>query len=73
MGDRGRIVVPADVRERSGLSTGTTMIMLETPQGIVLLTREQMRSRVRDNLSGSDLVADLLADRRHEAEREDKP
>ncbi|MCP3938150.1 MAG: AbrB/MazE/SpoVT family DNA-binding domain-containing protein [Actinomycetia bacterium] len=71
VGDRGRIVVPADVRERAGLSEGTPLVLLETPDGLVLLTREQLRARVRNELKGLDLVSDLLADRRRAADRED--
>ncbi len=71
VGDRGRIVVPADVRERAGLSEGTPLVLLETPTGLVLLTREQLRARVRDELAGLDLVTELLADRRRVAQRED--
>jgi AbrB family looped-hinge helix DNA binding protein len=71
MGDRGRLVVPADVRERAGLVAGSSLILLETPTGIVLLTREQLRDRVRDELAGLDLVAELLADRRRASAAED--
>lgn len=71
LGDRGRIVVPADVRERHGLVEGTPLILLETPTGLVLLTRGQLRQRVRDDLAGTDLVADLLAERRTAAAAED--
>lgn len=71
VGDRGRIVVPAEVRERQGLVEGTHLILLETPAGIVLLTRAQLRQRVRDDLAGADLVAELLAERRSAAAAED--
>ena len=71
MGDRGRLVIPAAARERAGLSPGTPLILLETAGGLVLMTRQQLRSRVREELAGVDLVADLLADRRRAAERED--
>lgn len=71
VGNRGRIVVPAEVRERAGLTEGTPLILLETPTGLALLTRDQLRARVRDELKGLDLVSDLLADRRLAAERED--
>lgn len=71
VGDRGRIVVPADVRERAGLNEGTKLVLLETPRGLVLLTTSQLRERVRDELEGLDLVTDLLAERRREAARED--
>jgi len=71
VGDRGRIVVPVEVRERHGLAAGTPLILLETPTGLVLLTRSQLRQRVRDALGGVDLVADLLVKRRHAAAGED--
>ena len=71
MGDRGRIVVPADVRERAGLAEGTPMVLVESDDGLVLLTREQLRARVRKNLAGLDLVGDLISERRLDAARED--
>lgn len=71
VGDRGRIVVPAAVRERAGLREGTALILLDTPHGLVLLTREQLRERVRRELDGLDLVTELLEERRRAAERED--
>lgn len=64
-------MVPAEVRERAGLTEGTTLVLLETPAGIVLLTREQLRDRVREELAGLDLVSELLADRRRASAAED--
>ena len=72
VGDRGRIVVPAEVRERACLVEGTALVMLDTPDGIVLLTRDQLRARVRADLAGVDLVSDLLAERRAAAVRDDE-
>ena len=71
VGDRGRIVVPAEVREKAGLAEGTPLVLLTTPGGLVLMTREQLLSRVRSEVEGLDLVAELLADRRRTAEQED--
>lgn len=71
VGDRGRLVVPADVRERLGLTAGTVLVLVETPDGLVLLTRQQLRERVRQELHGTHLVASLLADRRAAAQHED--
>ena len=70
VGDRGRIVVPAEVRESAGLTEGTPLVLLTTPEGLVLLTREQLLSRARSELKGLDLVTELLADRRRTAEQE---
>lgn len=71
VGDRGRLVIPADLRERAGLVEGTTLTMLETPTGLVLLTRPQLQELVRADLAGPDLVSELLAERRAEAAAED--
>ena len=65
------MVVPAEVRERAGIAEGTILVLLDTPAGLVLLTREQLRKRVRDDLAGPDLVAELLAERRASAKAED--
>jgi len=61
MGDRGRLVVPAELRERAGLQEGRPVVLVETPQGLLLLTREQLRDLVRSGLEGKDLVVQLLA------------
>ena len=71
MGDRGRLVVPSEVRMRAGLAAGTPMVLVESENGLVLLTREQLLTRVRRNLDGRDLIGDLLEQRRHDAARED--
>jgi AbrB family looped-hinge helix DNA binding protein len=71
VGDRGRLVVPAEIRERNGLRPGTPMVLLDTPSGLVLLTRRQLRDRVRAELAGVDLVGELLRERRAAAEAED--
>lgn len=71
MGDRGRLVIPAEVRARSGLTEGTSLVLIATPGGVVLINREQLKSLVRADLAGLDLVSELLADRRGQASIED--
>ena len=63
--------MPAEVRARRGLVAGTQRMLLETPDGLLLLTREQLLDRVRADLAGLDLVGELLAERRRAAELED--
>lgn len=72
MGDRGRLVVPAELRERAGLQEGRPLVLVETDAGVVLLTREQLKERVRADLTGLDLVDELLAERRALARDEDQ-
>lgn len=71
MGDRGRLVIPAELRERAGLTEGVALILLETPGGLVLLTRSQLQELVQADLAGLDLVGELLAERRAESAAED--
>lgn len=43
---------------------------METDDGLLLLTREQLRDVVRADLAGADLVGRLLAERRAAAAAE---
>ena len=71
VGERGRLVLPAQVRERHGIGEGTELVLVESPEGLALLTREQLKRRVRTDLAGPSLVEDLLAGRRAAARAED--
>jgi AbrB family looped-hinge helix DNA binding protein len=68
MGDRGRLVVPAELRNRWGLKAGSTLLLVETPEALVLATREQDKRLVRRQLDGRSLVEELISDRRAAAE-----
>ena len=63
--------MPAEARQRAGLTEGTLLVLLEVSDGLMLMTREHLRARVREDLAGRDLVGRLLADRRRAAHRED--
>ncbi len=67
VGNKGRVVVPADVRERRSWHEGTVLIAIETETGLVLVSREDARQIVREQLEGHDLAAELIASRRSEA------
>ncbi|MHB8555734.1 MAG: AbrB/MazE/SpoVT family DNA-binding domain-containing protein [Candidatus Dormibacteria bacterium] len=67
MGERGRLVIPAELRARAGISPGTRLNLLETDGGLLLLTRAQLQELVRADLSRLDLVQELLSERRAEA------
>ena len=71
MGDRGRLVIPADLRERLHLSAGAPLLAVETRRGVLLLTREQARELVREDLAGIDPLGELLRDRRAAAADDD--
>ena len=71
MGDRGRLVVPAELRDRLHWTTGSPLLLIETPHGVIMATRDQVKQLVREGLQGLDLVEELLADRRKAAAAED--
>lgn len=64
MGDRGRLVVPTELRERLHLTAGSPLLLVETADGVVMATREQAKRLLRAQLAGPSLVEELLADRR---------
>ena len=70
MGDRGRLVVPADVRDSQGWVEGTPLAVVDTPDGVLLMTKAQLLAHLRRTLDGQDVVAELLADRRTAAATE---
>lgn len=71
LGDRGRLVVPAPLREGQHWEQGTPLIMLGTERGVLMMTREQAKQLVRDQLTGASLVEELVADRRRAAAAEE--
>lgn len=71
MGDRGRLVIPAEVRARTHLDAGAPLVLVETDGGLVVMSRDQARDHLRRQLAGADLVGTLLADRHAAAGRED--
>jgi bifunctional DNA-binding transcriptional regulator/antitoxin component of YhaV-PrlF toxin-antitoxin module len=71
MGDRGRLVVPAELRASVGFVEGTPLVLIEAGGGVVVVTREQLKALVRADLAEKDLVGDLLADRRRQSADED--
>ncbi|QNA92053.1 MULTISPECIES: AbrB/MazE/SpoVT family DNA-binding domain-containing protein [unclassified Microbacterium] len=71
MGDRGRLVVPTELRARQRWDQGVPLLMIETPGGVILLTREQAKSVVRSQLEGKDPLGSLLEERRSAAASED--
>ncbi len=64
MGDRGRLVVPAELRHRAGLEQGVALVLVETAGGVLVLTRDRLKELVRAQLAGDSLVEELVAERR---------
>lgn len=71
MGDRGRLVIPAGLREGQRWEQGTPLLLIETAHGVVVVTRDQTKQLVRSQLAGADPVESLIAERRAAASAED--
>lgn len=71
MGDRGRLVIPAELRARQHWDQGVPLLMIEAEGGVVLLTREQAKALIRSQLEGESLLEALLAERRAAAAQDD--
>lgn len=71
VGDRGRVVLPADLRQRRNWSEGTILVAVESERGVVLTSRDELERLVREQFAGSDPVADLMEERRLAASQED--
>jgi AbrB family looped-hinge helix DNA binding protein len=70
VGNKGRIVLPAELRQARGWVEGTVLLLLETEDGVALVTRDELERQVQAELAGAGLVAQLLAERRAEAARD---
>jgi AbrB family looped-hinge helix DNA binding protein len=74
LGDRGRLVLPAELRRKAGLRQGEELMALYEDGVVHLCTRRQLaragRGMFADVASGRNLVRELLTERRDEARRE---
>jgi AbrB family looped-hinge helix DNA binding protein len=78
VGDRGRVVLPSGVRARLGLKRGTRLLLSTEKDGSLRLrpyrsVADQSRGMLVGLARAEDsLVDELLAERRSEAELEDR-
>jgi AbrB family looped-hinge helix DNA binding protein len=74
--EQGRIVIPAECRAAAGLKPGDELIVETVGEGELHIRtraqalREAQRIVARYSSGSRDLVAELIAERREEAERE---
>jgi AbrB family looped-hinge helix DNA binding protein len=71
----GRIVLPADARQRNHIAEGDTVIITEDAEGLHIKTRDKVLSDAQAyfaKLAPADirLSEEILRDRRSEAERD---
>jgi AbrB family looped-hinge helix DNA binding protein len=72
VGNKGRVVLPVEVRQSRNWTQGTVLIALERDDGVLLMTRDDLERRVLADLAGrgGHVVDELLAERRAEAARD---
>ncbi|MDR2929787.1 MAG: AbrB/MazE/SpoVT family DNA-binding domain-containing protein [Propionibacteriaceae bacterium] len=70
MGLKGRVVIPAPIRERHDWEQGTILIFIETDAGVIIRDRDGALAEVRRDLAGASLSQELIEDRRREVEAE---
>jgi len=70
IGDRGRLVVPAEVRERHGWEPGTSLVAIDTDAGLLVMSVVDGLHWLRGRLEGRDLVAELRDERRAGIDRD---
>jgi AbrB family looped-hinge helix DNA binding protein len=69
----GRIVLPADARDRQHIASGDTVVVVEDKHGLHIKTREQIKAEVQAffaDLAPPDVLLseEILKDRRSEIE-----
>ena len=77
IGPQGRLVVPAPLRRRLGIEVGDVLVARAQDDRLVLERREAILARLRGRLAAVpddvSMVDELIAERREEAKREDRP
>ncbi len=63
IGNRGRVVLPIELRQSRGWSDGTVMFAVETAQGVQLMSRDELRDQLAEEMRGPSLADELIAER----------
>jgi AbrB family looped-hinge helix DNA binding protein len=77
VGPQGRLVVPAPLRRSLGIAVGDVLVARAQDDRLVLERRDAILARLRGRLAtvpdDVSMVDELIAERRGEAKREDRP
>ncbi|MGH2358269.1 MAG: AbrB/MazE/SpoVT family DNA-binding domain-containing protein [Candidatus Limnocylindria bacterium] len=75
VGPKGRIVIPAQIRQRLGLKQGSELVALVQDDGVLLLPRQAIKQRLRRMFNGveTSMARELISERREAARKESKP
>ncbi|HLP23950.1 MAG TPA: AbrB/MazE/SpoVT family DNA-binding domain-containing protein [Microbacteriaceae bacterium] len=67
MGERGRLVIPRELRTHHRWVPGTPIVAIDSEVGVTLVEQSALRKIVAAQLSGRDLVQELIAERKEDA------
>ena len=72
VGPKGRVVIPAEIRQELGIHEGSELVALVEGEAVVLVPRSAVRTRLRSIFADitTSLRDELIADRRAAAARE---
>jgi AbrB family looped-hinge helix DNA binding protein len=71
VGNKGRVVIPAGLRESQGWSDDTVLVFVDESDRVRLVSRDDLERQVLAEMAGGpSLVDELLAERRAEALRD---
>lgn len=72
VGPKGRVVLPVEVRRRFGIEEGTELCVVVGEHGVELYTRDELVAKIQSRFADvkGNLVDELIAERRAEAERD---
>ena len=73
--DGGRVVIPAELREKYGIAVGDVVVWRDDGDGLRLTSRRSAIRRAQEIMAkyrqaGASLVDELIRERREEAARE---
>lgn len=72
VGEKGRVVIPAEIRTRHNWELGSELILIESENGIIVTTQRESINKLRGILRGSGFTVDqYLEEKRVMAQRED--
>ena len=71
VGNKGRVVIPAGLRETRGWVDDTVLVFVEEPDGVRVFSRDELLASIRSQFAGKNVVDEFLADRRATAAAED--
>ena len=64
-------MIPAGLREARGWTDDTVLLFVEDPDGVRLVSRDDLMRSIRTQLAGGNVVEEFLAERRATAAAED--